>query len=429
MEEKNELNNNDELKSALKNNNADKVLDILKELHSADLADIFTDSTHEEQQLLIDQMDDEQVGYLLSELDEDDMKTALDLLTVDRTSQVLENMFSDEAADILSELPTHEADELLERMDQEAADDVADLMRYAEDTAGGLMAKEFVTVSATDKINEVLQMLRRHHDDAEMIYYLYVIDEDDRMLGTVTLRKLIVSDLENEISDIMNRDYISVNTDTPQEEVAEIVRYHNLLAIPVLDEDGRIQGIITVDDIGDVVQEEAAEELLEISGGDEDTTWKWSERRGMRTGILALFGGSIGTILLWIVSQQIENHEKLLLIPIVLVMSIITSSQSALAVDMGREKMMPVILREIVAGFILSFISLFLAIVFMLIFKPFNLSFAIAAFGGVWTSASCGAIGSGILGKINERIGPFNHTLIVMLSVTIGIITYMSLAK
>lgn len=429
MEEKKEQDNKEALISALKNNDTETLPEMLEVLHAADLADIFNISTSNVRQLLVDNLNDEQVGYLLTELDEDDRKIALDLMTVDRTSQVLENMYSDEAADILSELPPHEADDLLERMDQEAADDVADLMRYAEDTAGGLMAKEFVTVSANDTVNDVLQMLRRHHDDAEMIYYLYAIDEDDRLLGTVTLRKLIVCDSQQEISEIMNRDYISVNTDTLQEEVAELVRYHNLLAVPVLDQDGRIQGIVTVDDIGDVVREEAAEELLEISGGDEDTTWKWSERRGMRTGILALLGGSIGTALLWVVSEHIDNKEKLLLIPIVLVMSIITSSQSSLAVDMGREKMMPVILREILAGFILSFISLFLTIGFMLIFKPFNIDFAYAVFGGVWASASCGAICSGILGKINERIGPFNHTLIVIVSVTVGIFTYLMLWK
>ncbi|MEI6520872.1 MAG: CBS domain-containing protein [bacterium] len=429
MEEKKEQDNKEELISALNSNNTEKLPEMLEELHAADLADIFTDSSSNIRQLLVDNLNDEQVGYLLSELDEDDRKIALDLMTVDRTSQVLENMYSDEAADILSELPTHEADELLERMDQEAADDVADLMRYAEDTAGGLMAKEFVTVSADDTVDDVLQMLRRHHDDAEMIYYLYAIDEDERLLGTVTLRKLIVCDLQQEIAEIMNRDYISVNTDTPQEEVAELVRYHNLLAVPVLDEDGRIQGIVTVDDVGDVVREEAAEELLEISGGDEDTTWKWSERRGMRTGILALLGGSIGTALLWLVSGHIVNREKLLLIPIVLVMAIITSSQSSLAVDMGREKMMPVILREILAGFFLSFISFFLSIIFMLIFKPFYITFAYAVFFGVWTAASCGAICSGILGKINERIGPFNHTLIVIVSASAGIIIYLLFGK
>jgi magnesium transporter len=429
MEEKKELNNKEIIISALTNDDIGVNLsNLLEDLHAADIADIFQDSP-EIRQRLIDNLNDEQVGYLLSELDEDDRKIALDLLTVERTSQILEEMYSDEAADILSELPTHEADELLERMDQDAADDVADLMRYAEDTAGGLMAKEFVKVSPDDTVNEVLQMLRRHHDDAEMIYYLYAVDEEERLLGTVTLRKLIVCDLQKEIADIMYRDYISVNTDTPQEEVAEIVRRHNLLAVPVLNEEGRIQGIVTVDDIGDVVREEAAEELLEISGGDEDSTWKWSERRGMRTGILALVGGSIGTLLLWIVSKHIDSHEKFLIIPIVLVMSIITSSQSALAVDMGREKMLKVIFREILAGGILALISFLLTIAFTFIFKPFCIDFAYAAFGGVWSAAACGAICSGILGRIGERIGPFNHTLTVIISAAIGITVYLLMSK
>ena len=131
-------------------------------------------------------------------------------------------MPSDDAADLLADLPTAEVNALLERMAPAQVEEVSDLLRYEEDTAGGLMAKEFIRVAPDQTVAEVMELLR-HQGEAEMIYYVYVLDEEERLLGIVTLRKLIVSNPATEMSEIMMREFVSVPTDMPQEEVADAV--------------------------------------------------------------------------------------------------------------------------------------------------------------------------------------------------------------
>jgi magnesium transporter len=159
----------------------------------------------------------------------------------------------DEVADILAELPEQRARELLGAMERDEAADVQELLGYRDDTAGGLMTTEFVAVNEGLTAQECIEELRRLEPDAESVYYVFVVDEDEHLQGVLSLRDLIVAKPETPIRDIMIRNIVKVRLDVSAEEVAAVLSKYNLLAVPVVDENDRLQGIVTVDDALDEV--------------------------------------------------------------------------------------------------------------------------------------------------------------------------------
>ncbi|MEI7833383.1 MAG: CBS domain-containing protein, partial [bacterium] len=182
--------------------------ELLGKFPAPDLAELFPDLEEAAQTTMLNVLDDETVAELLAELDPSDQEIVLSLLSASRTQDVLEEMYSDDVADLLSELPEEHAEALIEQMEQDVAEDVSELLRYDEDSAGGLMAKEYVTVPPELTVTDALAMLRHHHDDAELIYELYVISEDESLLGIVSLHTLIVSPADAEMADIMEHEFV-----------------------------------------------------------------------------------------------------------------------------------------------------------------------------------------------------------------------------
>ncbi|MHB0936544.1 MAG: magnesium transporter [Armatimonadota bacterium] len=426
------------LYSALVQRDREGIAQAVEDVHAADLAEYFLELDEPEQLILLDALSDEQAATLLDELAPEEQAEVLDLLPIERTSDILDEMPPDEAADLLAELPTAEANALLERMEPEQADDVAELMRYPEDTAGGLMTKEFLAVGPDETAADVMSRLRAHHDDAEMIYTLYVLDEDERLLGEVTLRDLIVCPPDTPLTKVMRREYPSVAVDQPEDEVAEIVRRHDLLAVPVLDGEGRLQGIITVDDIGDVVQEAAAEDVLESGGGTPPAqeTRPWSGLPGWRTGLLALAGGLLGAGVIWFYANLLSEAWKDvgLLLPLVLILGIFAGNQAALAMDRAyesaveRQLLARVFLREVVAGLALAFIGglLAAAVIFVLHFNRAEVTaLSIPAALGLWTAAIAGALGAVLLRRQGDRLSSASTTLIVVAALLLATVVYL----
>jgi len=418
----------------------------VEDVHAADLAEYFLELDEPEQIGLLDALSDEQAATLLDELAPDEQAEVLDLLPIERTTDILDEMPPDEAADLLAELPTEEANALLERMEPEQAGDVAELMRYPEDTAGGLMTKEFAGVGLDDTAADVITRLRAHHDDAEMIYYLYVLDEDERLLGEVTLRDLIVCPPDTTMSAVMRREFISVPANLPQDEMAEIVRRHDLLAVPVLDGEGRLLGIITVDDVGDVVQEEAAEDLLESGGGVASAVGRgkfaavesrpWAGLPGWRIGLPALAGGILGAGLIWLFAGWLRGAWKDvgLLLPLVLILGIFAANQAALAMDRAyesaveRRQLGRVFLREVLAGLAPAIIGGLLAagVILVLHFDRREVTaLAFPAALGLWTAAVAGALGAVTLRRQGDRLGAAATTLIVAAALLLATAVYL----
>ena len=220
----------------------------LSTLHPADVAHIVEQLAPRDRTGILAALDDERAADVLEELTAEDQVDLLEALPTERAADILEEMGPDEAADLVADLSEERQEELLALMAPEEASDVRELLAYGEETAGGLMTTDFITVSEHQTAGEVIDMLRRLAPPADQVYYLYVTDADDVLLGTITLRGLIVADPSTPVRDFVRPDPISVRVDTDAEEVARAIARYNLLALPVVDDQGRLQGIVTVDD-------------------------------------------------------------------------------------------------------------------------------------------------------------------------------------
>ena len=225
----------------------------IAKLHPADIADIVEELSARERSAIFAQLTDEVAADTLEELEPEDQRSVIENMDAERASEILEEMPPDEVADILADLPEERAKEILTRMEKEEAEDVQELLTYGEDTAGGLMTTEFVAVSDRLTAQQCIAELRRLEPDAESIYYVYVVDADEHLEGVLSLRDLIVARPRTPIREIMIRDVVSVGLETSSMEVAAVLTKYNLLALPVVDPEHRLQGIITVDDALDVV--------------------------------------------------------------------------------------------------------------------------------------------------------------------------------
>jgi magnesium transporter len=225
----------------------------LAELHPADLATIIDQLAPRDRAGVLASLDDEAAADAIEEMEPDTQVEVLEDLEPARAADILEEMSPDDAADLVADLSESARDEILALMEREEAAEVRELLGYPEDTAGGIMTTEFVAVPATLTAAETIDRLRELEPDAETIYYVYVTDDEGRLVGVLSLRDLIVAPPDTAISEVMIREPVAVGALADQDEVAEVVAHYNLLAVPVVDDDGRLAGIVTVDDAIDTV--------------------------------------------------------------------------------------------------------------------------------------------------------------------------------
>ncbi len=299
----------DELKTFIEKNEDVQALKMIEDLHPADIAEIFRELDSEESQYLYILLDSEKSADVLVELEEDEREQFFEQMPGDEIARkVIDNMESDDAADLLSELSEEKQEEVLQSItDVEQAGDIVDLLSYDEDTAGGLMAKELMQVNEDWDIARCITEIRRQSDEVHEFYNVYVVDKDNVLKGTVSLKDLIVARSTVRIRNIVNTDIISVKTDTPSEEVANIMKKYNLVSIAVIDTIGRLVGRITIDDVVDVIQEEAEKDYQLISGITEDVEHSDNifvlTRARLPWLIIGLTGGILG-------SRVISMHES-----------------------------------------------------------------------------------------------------------------------
>ncbi len=213
--------------------------------------------------------DDEKIAELLSELDTELQSNIMEALGKEKASDILEEMDTDEAVDFLGEIAPQESRELLDLMPKEEAEGIEELLKYEENTAGSIMNNEFVALPEDLTAEEAISKIRELSPEAEMIYYVYIVDKRERVIGVISLRDLIIADTKAKISEIMEEDVISVLDTEDQETVARVISDYDFLAIPVIDKRGILLGIITVDDIIDVLQEEVTEDIHKMVGSSE----------------------------------------------------------------------------------------------------------------------------------------------------------------
>jgi magnesium transporter len=217
-------------------------------LHPADVAHIVEQLAPRDRAGILAALDDERAADVLEELAADDQVDILEALEPEKAADILEEMGPDEAADLVADLSEERQEQLLGLMEPEEASDVRELLAYGEETAGGLMTTDFVTVSPDQTAEQVIDKLRALRPDADHVYYLYVVDADERLIGTITLRGLIIAEPTTPVREFTRPEPISVTVHTHADEAARALARYNLLALPVVDDDGRIHGVITVDD-------------------------------------------------------------------------------------------------------------------------------------------------------------------------------------
>ncbi len=244
---------------------------VLRKIHPAELAWIFRHLTARERQEIFEMLKEPgQVGDFLSELDESLRIELVVALAPKRIAEIVTPMSADDQADLLDTLPDELREQVMAHMKKEDAAGVEELLQYAPDTAGGIMSPNFLAMGKDLKVSEAIQMVQKLSEEAEMAFYIYVVDENNRLLGVISLRQLLMTSAVKELSNIMESDVVAVTPETDQEQVAHIVSRYNIMAVPVISHDGTILGIVTVDDIVDVIREEATEDFLQMVGAGKD---------------------------------------------------------------------------------------------------------------------------------------------------------------
>ncbi|MCK4466288.1 MAG: magnesium transporter, partial [Bacteroidales bacterium] len=262
----------EELKDLIQAGEEKKVLQLIGDLHAADIAEIYDEISIEEAKFLFLLLDGETAADVLAELDEDDREKFLKILPSEVIArQFIDKMDSDDAADVIADLSEEKKEEVLLHIDDvDQAGEIVELLAYDEDTAGGLMAKELIKVNENWTILTCLKEMSKQAADVDEVYYVYVVDDNHILKGTVSLKKMLLSQNRSKIKDISNTDVISVKTNTSSEEVANIMKKYDLVALPVIDSIGRLLGRITIDDVVDVIKEEAEKDYQMASGISED---------------------------------------------------------------------------------------------------------------------------------------------------------------
>src|SRR5579883_1368437 len=238
----------------------------LADLRPADIADILEQLDAEEAGAVLDRLSPSMAADTLNEVEYPLQSEILSELDPERASDLLEILPPDDAADILADIPQDEAERLLSLMPVSESQPIRDLLRYGAQTAGGIMTTEVLALEQGLTVEDALAYLREHSEHLEMIYYLYIVDAERHLIGIVSLRELVVAEPGTRLQDLMDRDVIKVRADMDQEEVARIIARYDLLGVPVVDNEEHLLGLVTVDDVIDVIHEEQAEDFSEIAG-------------------------------------------------------------------------------------------------------------------------------------------------------------------
>ncbi len=225
----------------------------LARLHPSELADIISDLSLREAAAVVQQLDDETAADAFEHLDAETQKSLIDDLGHERAADIIEEMDSDDAADLLGELPEEDRSQILAEMNEYTAGELRELVKYAEDSAGGLMTTDFTWIFPHRTVEATIRKIREIAPTSEFIYYLYVVDQSDTLLGVISLRTLLLADPHATIEKIMDSDVVSVLPRTDAEEVAATIARYDLLALPVVNEAGKLLGIVTVDDAIDAI--------------------------------------------------------------------------------------------------------------------------------------------------------------------------------
>ncbi|WP_100374526.1 magnesium transporter [Bacillus sp. FJAT-45037] len=339
---------------------------LLEELHPYDFAQLYKGLPEKHHHKFLTLLTPDQLADLIQELDYDVQIEILHKLGIERSSKVMNLMDNDDLADLLNELSADKIQEFLDVMKKEDSQKIRSLMSYPADTAGGLMTNQFVWINANQTVRQAVNKLKEYAGFSENIYYLYVINEEKNLVGVVSYRDLLIADADDFIEDIMFNRTVSVNVEADQEEVAQIIERYDFIAVPVVDDQNILLGIITVDDAIDIVIREANEDIekLSASGKDIDFNTKATTASFRRLPwlILLLFIGLISGSIISGFEETLDQVVALIFfMPMIAGMTGNTGTQSLAVVvrglvtsDVDKKTVTKLVFRELRVGVIIG---------------------------------------------------------------------------
>jgi len=425
------------VKRLLRRGASSRLRKIVNKTHGADLSILFRDLSLNDQRLLFDMIEDvEQKGILFSELDEDLFIAFIDGMDPNEVVIILEAMPNDDVADLLNQLPEETASGLLKRMKKEGSDEVEDLMRFEDDTAGGIMNTDFIALNQEITAKEAIEQIQQEFADVEMPFYLYAVDEYGNLVGVCSLRQLVVVKPHTPLKAFMTTEVLSVQTHMDQEEVAKLVARYDILAVPVVEDSNRLVGIVTVDDVIDIFREEATEDMLKMAGVGEEFVETKSILKSTRIRLPWLFASCLGGLFAFYVIGRFEDSLSKItylaaFIPVIMGMGGNIGTQSSTIVVRGLatgrlhiRDIWPVVGKELAIGFILGMVyGLLIASVAQLHYSTLMLALAVclAVVCSMSVAALVGSCVPMLLARINidpaVATGPFVTTAIDIISV------------
>lgn len=410
---------------------------IVNKTHAADLTSVFHSLPLPDQRRLFDILEDpEQKGELFSQLEVDDFLNLVKEIDLQEIADIFEEMPTDDVADLLGQMPEDMADDILKKMKKDESEEVEDLLSYGDDTAGGIMVPDFIALTEDTTAKAAIESLQEEHQDVEMPFYLYVVDEYGKLVGVSSLRQLVVVPPETPLKNFMTTDVFSVTTDMDQEEVAKLVARYDILAVPVVDDSNRLVGIVTVDDVIDIFRMEATEDMLKMAGAGEEYVETQSVLRSTRIRLPWLFASYLGgMVAFYIIGRFEESLYKLAylaaFIPVIMGMGGNIGTQSSTIVVRGLatgrlniRDIGSVVVKECLIGLLLGLIyGLLIGLVAHLKYSTFALAVSVGL--GLVCSMSIAALFGSLMPMVFARInidpavatGPFVTTSIDIISV------------
>jgi magnesium transporter len=407
---------------------------IVNKTHAADLAAIFPFFTLNEQETLFDLIDS--IAYkasFFSELEEGPLQRLIERMPAEKVAEILEQMPNDDVAALLGQVPSEKAEVLLDLM---ASEEVEGLLSYEAETAGSIMLPDFIALKQETTAREAISALQKDYADIEMPFYLYVVNDRHQLVGVISLRQLVVVPPETTLESIMATDVVSVHTDTDQEEVAKLVARYNVLAVPVVDENNVLVGIVTVDDVVDIIREEATEDILRMAGAGDDLVESDSFLKSARIRLPWLLASWIGGVIACLVIGYYEETLDRLVylaafIPIIMGMGGNIGTQSSTIIVRGLatgqfsvKQIGSVVVQELMIGFALGFVyGLLIGVVAHLRYDVWfiGITVGLAVMMSMTIAATVGSFIPMVFARINVdpavATGPFVTTSIDILSV------------
>ncbi len=434
-----------ELELLIQNKNDQQLEVLLNDLHHADIAEILDELDFDEATYIFKVLDSEKTAEILLELEEDLRENILSRLSPKEIAEELDELETNDAADIIGELSsTIKAEVISELQDVEHAKDIVDLLRYPEDTAGGIMHKELVKVNENWNVLTCIKEMRIQAENISRVHSIYVVDDDDRLKGRLSLKDLLTTSSRTAVSDVYIRKLNSVNVDTEDVEVARIMQKYDLEAIPVIDELGRLVGRITIDDIVDVIKEEADQDYQLAAGISQDVEADDSilelTKARLPWLVLALLGGFISVRVLGLFEGAMVEHGNLFFFtPLIAAMAGNVGVQSSAIIVQGLandtlsgslfNRLIKEVSLSLLNGVILATI-LFLGSYFLLNEKPIiGLVITIALISVIIIASLIGTFVPLLLDKFGIDPALATGPFITTSNDICGILIYFSIAK